>query len=163
MKPEIVTIGVYGFGEEGFFQALQAAKVDTFCDIRRRRGVRGSAYAFANSERLQKRLGEMGIRYVHRLDLAPSLEIRERQNAADKESKTAKRKRVGLAPEFVEGYQEQHLRTLDAAGLLAELGADAQVIAFFCVERDPAACHRSLLAEHLSRELGLSVRHILPG
>lgn len=165
MKAEIVTIGVYGFAEEGFFQALREAKVDTFCDIRRRRGVRGSEYAFANSERLQKRLAELGIRYVHRLDLAPSLEIRERQNAADKASKTAKRQRAGLAPEFVEGYKEQHLSGLDAAAFLADMGADAadaRVIALFCVERDPAACHRSLLAEHLAGEAGLRVRHILP-
>ena len=29
-------------------------------------------YAFANSQRLQGRLAELGIAYVHRLDLAPS-------------------------------------------------------------------------------------------
>jgi len=33
---KIVTIGVYGYAEEDFFQALQAAKVDVFCDIRQR-------------------------------------------------------------------------------------------------------------------------------
>ncbi|MFN2179799.1 MAG: hypothetical protein ACK2UV_09955, partial [Candidatus Promineifilaceae bacterium] len=58
--PAIVTIGVYGFDETTFFQALKDAGVDTFCDIRRRRGVRGSRYAFANSKRLQKRLAELG-------------------------------------------------------------------------------------------------------
>ena len=72
MKPKIVTIGVYGFDEAGFFRALQEARVDTFCDIRDRRGVRGSTYAFVNSQRLQTRLTNLGICYLHRKDLAPS-------------------------------------------------------------------------------------------
>ena len=50
--PDFVTIGVYGFDESSFFQTLQNAGVDTFCDLRARRGVRGAAYAFANGERL---------------------------------------------------------------------------------------------------------------
>ena len=39
---ELLTIGVYGFDPGGFFGALSAAGVDTFCDVRSRRGVRGS-------------------------------------------------------------------------------------------------------------------------
>ena len=50
MKIKIVTIGVYGFDESGFFDALCQAEVDTFCDIRSRRGLRGATYAFANSD-----------------------------------------------------------------------------------------------------------------
>ncbi len=57
-KPKIVTIGVYGFDRESFFQALLDAKVDTFCDIRLNRGLRGSTYAFVNSKSLQRRLQE---------------------------------------------------------------------------------------------------------
>lgn len=64
MALKIVTIGAYGFLEEAFFGALQAAGVDTFCDIRARRGIRGSLYTFANSTVLQRRLGELGIRYI---------------------------------------------------------------------------------------------------
>ena len=43
---QIVTIGVYGFKLDQFFQALQRAGVDTFCDIRWRRGVRVSSNWF---------------------------------------------------------------------------------------------------------------------
>jgi putative nucleic acid modification protein with dual OB domain len=64
MKPKIVTIGAYGFDKESFFQALLDAKVDTFCDLRMRRGMRGSTYAFVNSSSLQSRLGELG--YISR-------------------------------------------------------------------------------------------------
>ena len=48
---KFVTLGVYGFTPSAFFEALQRAGVDTFCDIRWRRGVRGREYAFANSAR----------------------------------------------------------------------------------------------------------------
>ena len=44
---EIVTIGVYGVDEAGFFAALQAASVDIFCDLRARRGLRGVDYVYA--------------------------------------------------------------------------------------------------------------------
>lgn len=163
MTPEIVTIGVYGFDEAGFFRALSEARVDTLCDIRRRRGVRGAAYAFANSRRLQERLAELGICYVHRLDLAPGAALRGRQAATDKADRTAKRQRAALSPEFSAGYRAEVLAGLDSARFVAELGPQARVVALLCVERDPAACHRSLLAERLARDLGLTVAHIVPG
>jgi uncharacterized protein (DUF488 family) len=91
---KILTIGVYGYNEETFFQNLQNEAVDTFCDIRRHRGVRGAGYAFANSIRLQARLSKLGIQYHHILELAPTAKIRECQKEADKTAKIAKRKRV---------------------------------------------------------------------
>ena len=39
MIEKIVTIGAYGYDADRFFAALQGAGVDTFCDVRRRRGV----------------------------------------------------------------------------------------------------------------------------
>ena len=163
MTPEFVTIGAYGFDEAGFFAALQDAEVDTFCDIRRRRGVRGSAYAFANSQRLQGRLAELGIRYVYRADLAPSPSVRRTQELADKASKTAKRKRTALDITFAEAYRREFLDGFDCRQFVMELGEEARVVALFCVEREPAACHRSLVAERLGMEMGATVRHLLPG
>jgi len=162
MTPEFVTIGVYGFVEPSFFQALQNAGVDALCDIRQRRGVRGSTYAFANSQRLQARLAELGIRYMHRRDLAPSKTVRERQYTADKLSKTAKRQRATLSPEFIDAYREEILADFDSAQFIADLGPEARVVALLCVEREPAACHRSLVAERLEEDLSVTVKHILP-
>lgn len=159
----IVTIGVYGFQEETFFQALQAANVDLFCDIRQRRGVRGAEYAFVNSQRLQKRLAELNIRYEHRPELAPTPAIRAQQKAADKAAKIAKRKRSGLSPEFIATFQQDVLTQFSPQTWLAEIGPQTGVVALFCVEREPAACHRSLVAQKLQADLGLSVRHLLPG
>jgi len=161
-KPGIVTLGVYGCTEAGFFAALHAAGVDTFCDLRRRRGVRGAAYAFANRQRLQTRLTEMGIRYLHFKDLAPSQALRERQKDADTAQRTAKRLRAALSEWFVTGYREECLGAFDSRKFIGQLGPEAGVVALFCVERAPAACHRSLVAERLQRDLGLKVVHLTP-
>jgi uncharacterized protein (DUF488 family) len=159
---KIVTIGVYGTTEDTFFQALREAGVDTFCDIRQRRGVRGAQYAFANSQRLQKRLAEMGIRYLHRKDLAPTTAVRERQHKADTANKIARRKRTALGPAFVEAYQNDILAQFDPQTLLDELGPETKIVALFCVEHLPEACHRSLVAEKLQQKLGVKVEHIVP-
>jgi uncharacterized protein (DUF488 family) len=161
--PSLVTIGVYGSDEAGFFAALQRAGVDTFVDIRARRGVRGAAYAFANSQRLQTRLAGLGIRYVHRPDLAPGAETRAQQLTADKASKTGKRQRTVLDPAFAAAYRRERLASFDSRQFIADLGPDAHVVALFCVEREPAACHRSLLATRLQRDLGLPVEHLVAG
>ena len=162
MKPKIVTIGVYGFDEDSFFDALCKAEVDTFCDIRNRRGVRGSTYAFANSLRLQARLAEFGIRYLYRKDLAPTKAVRDRQAAADKATKTAKRKRAALGEAFIAAYHTECLAAFDPHSLLNDLEEDVQVVALFCVEKDPEACHRSLVADKLVKELKLKVENIVP-
>ncbi len=161
---QIVTIGVYGFSEAAFFEKLRAAGVDTFCDIRWRRGVRGREYAFANSGRLQKRLAELGIAYLHFRELAPSPELRKRQTEADKTAGIAKRKRAALGEAFIAGYREA-MAGFDSRQFLASLGTKSRVAALFCVERDPAACHRSLLAERLQQDLGaeVEVAHLTPG
>lgn len=161
--PAVVTIGVYGSDEASFFAALQQARVDTFVDIRARRGVRGADYAFVNSQRLQARLAELGIRYLHRPDLAPSAASRGQQSAADKARKTAKRQRALLDPAFAAAYRQERLAGFDSRAFVADLGSEARVVALFCVEREPAACHRSLLATRLQRDLGLSVEHLIAG
>lgn len=162
MTIKFITIGVYGFTDERFFNALETANVDTFCDLRDRRGVRGSTYVFANSKRLQKRLDEMGIQYLHFKDLAPSKEIRKLQYAEDEKKKVAKRQRSELGQDFKSAYQETILDQFDAQNFIQQLPDDAQIVALFCVEKEPSACHRSLVAQKLKENLGCEVRHILP-
>jgi len=162
MNLTIVTIGIFGFTEAGFFQALQDAGVDTFCDVRQRRGARGAEYAFVNSQRLQARLAELGIRYMHRKDLAPTTAVRQRQHAADKATNTAKRQRATLSPAFITAYEEEILDGFEPQSLLDDLPPNAQVIALFCVEREPAACHRSLVANLLEKQLNVEIIHLVP-
>lgn len=60
------------------------------------------------------------------------------------------------------GYERERLASFDSRSFLAELGPEARVVALFCVEREPAACHRSLLAQRLADDLGLPVQHLTP-
>ncbi len=158
----IVTIGVYGFDEDGFFSALTNAGVDTFCDIRRRRGLRGSAYAFANSRRLQDRLATLGIRYVYIKELAPSQAIRDIQKTDDNRIGVGKRQRAVLGPAFVQAYNSECLQNFTATKFLDAVGPDTRVVVLFCVEREPEACHRWLVARRLAQELSVELEHIKP-
>jgi uncharacterized protein (DUF488 family) len=159
---KIVTIGAYGFTEETFFDALQAAGVQVFYDIRWRRGVRGTEYAFVNHKRLVVRLETLGIGYIHRRDLAPTPEIRQQQKDADKSEKIAKRKRGTLSPDFIAAYREETLADFDGQAFLDELPEGTGAIALFCVEREPSACHRSLVADRLRWLDGVVIDHLLP-
>jgi uncharacterized protein (DUF488 family) len=158
--PDCLTIGAYGWGEATFIPALQSAGVRTFCDIRRRRGVRGREYAFANAGRLEARLAELGIEYVHRIDLAPSDELRKAQAAADAKDHTARRKRDHLTAEFIAAFTTEVLAGFDAQAFLDEF-AGREPLVLFCVERTPEACHRGLVAQALA-EAGATVRHLTP-
>jgi uncharacterized protein (DUF488 family) len=157
---KIVTIGVYGFDKDGFFKALLDAGIDTFCDIRLRRGMRGSEYAFVNSESLQNRLQELGIRYIHVKDLAPSQTIREKQKQEDEKLGIAKRNRKVLGETFIHEYEKECLSHFNSYEFLKMIGLETEVIGLFCVEREPHACHRSLAANRLARDLELPVEHM---
>lgn len=159
---DFVTIGVYGWDAGAFFAALRASRVDLLIDIRRRRGVRGREYAFANSTRLQERLAELGIRYLHRIDLAPSDAVRKRQHAADEAEHIARRQRAELSEAFKQAYKEEVLDHFDSRQFAADLGPETRVAALLCVEREPSACHRGLLAARLKQDPGVKVTHLTP-
>lgn len=150
---EFFTIGVYNSTAEEFFGKLTSNRIDTFCDIRQRRGVRGAQYAFANSARLQAKLHDLDIRYEYVSGLATPDEIRELQYRADHENKQLKRERMTLAPEFIVEYKRKVLAKFDMDSFLAQLKANkAHRIALFCVEAIPEACHRSLVANKLNEK-----------
>lgn len=159
--PTVATIGVYGWPLERFLDALRSVNVGLVLDVRQRRGVRGSEYAWANARRLQSALAEAGIEYRHRKELAPTTELRQLQYAEDDRLGIGKRSRVELAPEYRERYVKEILDTVDLEALVAELPTDT-ASALLCVERVPEACHRSLIAERLAAECGVSVLHLRP-
>jgi uncharacterized protein (DUF488 family) len=158
MARSLTTIGVYGWALEAFLDALRDAEVKLVADVRQRRGVRGSEYAWANAQRLQAALADAGIGYAHHKELAPTTELRELQYAEDERQGVGKRSRSELAPAYAERYEREILGQVDLAPLAPEL-TDA---ALLCVERDPEACHRSLVADRLAAELGFRVTHLRP-
>jgi uncharacterized protein (DUF488 family) len=152
---------VYGFSAEGFLATLRSADVRVLLDVRQRRGVRGPEYAWANAKRLQAALEEAGIDYRHHAELAPTTELRQLQYAEDDRRGVGKRSRTELAPAYVERYTAEILDRADLDAVAAELPAQGAG-ALFCVERDPEACHRSLVAERLERDHGATVEHLRP-
>jgi uncharacterized protein (DUF488 family) len=158
--PTLGTIGVYGFDRESFLAALTGAGIDLLLDVRQRRGVRGSEYAWANAQRLQAALGETGIGYTHLKELAPTTEMRQLQYREDARLGEGKRSRTALAPAYVERYTAEVLDQVELEPILRWIGS--QRAALLCVERDPEACHRSLIAERLRREHGFEVEHLRP-
>lgn len=157
----VVTIGVYGWTLDAFLAALHEAGVRLLLDVRQRRGVRGTEYSWANSQRLQRALSEAGVAYQHHLELAPTTELRERQYAADAREGVGKRSRVHLADEYADGYTREILDHADLDAVAAELPSTGAA-ALFCVEADPEACHRSIIAARLESEHGVSVAHLRP-
>jgi uncharacterized protein (DUF488 family) len=158
---QVVTIGVYGFSLEAFLEALRRADVRVLFDVRQRRGVRGAEYSWANAKRLQAALAEAWIAYEHHPELAPTTELRQVQYAEDDRQGVGKRSRAELAPQYRDRYIGEILDQADLETLVASLpGAGAG--ALFCVERDPEACHRSLVAERLEAEHGVAVTHLRP-
>lgn len=156
----IATIGVYGFERETFLATLAEAKVNLVLDVRQRRGVRGSEYAWANAQRLQEALADAGIGYSHLKELAPTTELRQAQYRADDRRGEGKRSRTVLAPEYADGYTEEILDRVDLAPIVKWIGGSQA--ALLCVERDPEACHRSLIAARLQRDWGFSVEDLRP-
>lgn len=158
--PSIATIGVHGFDRESFLATLGDAGVDLVLDVRQRRGVRGSEYAWANARRLQAALGEAGLGDTHLKELAPTTELRELQYREDARLGEGKRSRTTLASEYAQGYTEQILDPVDLGPIVKWIGAGSA--ALLCVERDPEACHRSLIAARLQRDWGFGVEHLCP-
>lgn len=158
---EFFTIGVYNSTEDEFFQKLIDNKIDTFCDIRQRRAVRGSKYAFVNSNRLQNKLAELDIKYGHILKLAPPVEIRELQKQADLQKGELKRERQSLGEVFSTEYKKQILENFDFDVFIENLdNVGASRIVLFCVEERPEACHRSIVSNKLQDNYNYRVTHI---
>lgn len=157
---KITTIGVYGMTEDEFFGKLVTARVDTFLDVRSRRGMRGSQYSFVNSQKLQSKLRDLGIVYAHLKELAPDQSIRDVQKQSDRDKGILKRERTYLSETFIQAYIDNRLHFLKADKLLQQFPT-AQVFCLFCVEREPLACHRSIIASYLHDFLHVEVIHLI--
>ena len=86
--------------------------------------------------------------------------MRQLQYAEDAKLGEGKRNRTVLAPSYVERYTEEVLDQVDLDPVVRWIGDSSA--ALLCVERDPEACHRSLIAERLERDWGFEVEHLRP-
>lgn len=145
MQRIFFTIGYEGARVEDLIVALKEAGIETLIDVRevplsRKRGFSKSG--------LTTVLEANGVRYVHLKGLGDPKPGRE---AA----------RAGRQSLFRQIFG-QHLtstiaqRDLDRA---VELVSD-RLCCLMCFERDHTNCHRAIVAEHIVRRTGLSLRHL---
>jgi uncharacterized protein (DUF488 family) len=67
-----------------------------------------------------------------------------------------------LAPAYVERYTREILDEADLDALVVSALPPEGRGALMCVERDPEACHRSLVAARLGEEYGAAIAHLRP-
>ena len=142
------TIGYEGTSIDAFIDTLRTAGVAVLADVR---AVALSRKPGFSKKRLQARLESEGIRYVHFIDLGDPKPGRE---AA----------RQGRMSTFRTIYSE-HLASqpaLEALDALSHIAENEQVC-LLCFERDPATCHRMMVADSVHGRLGLPVTHLFVG
>ena len=160
-KPEVFTIGVYGKTEDEFFNQLVDNRIDVFVDVRLRRGVRGALYKFVNKVRLELRLEEFKIQYLHAKQYAPDKKLREIQKQQDKNDKVLKRDRYQMSADFVSKYKKDVIDRNPIEDLVDEIKVLSENpsprFCLFCVEAKPEACHRSIIAGEIARKIDIDV------
>ncbi|HEX2509921.1 MAG TPA: DUF488 domain-containing protein [Microvirga sp.] len=134
--PELFTIGYEGADPERFLGTLRDAGVEIVADVRavalsRKRGFSKNA--------LRTVLESHGIGYRHFVELGTPKAGRDAARAGDRATLT----RIYCGEVLP---SEPAREAVDAlAGLAAR-----QPVCLLCFERDPAFCHRRLLAERLA-------------
>jgi hypothetical protein len=87
--------------------------------------------------------------------------MRRLQYREDNRQGVGKRSRTRLADEYRRRYETEILDRTDLADVVRDLPGEG-LAALLCVERDPEACHRSLIASRLADGFGLRVSHLRP-
>lgn len=139
----LYTVGHSNRHFDTFAGMLRQHEIQAIADVRSSPGSK--RFPWFNRSHLQARLPEMGVRYAWFRDLGGFKRVREKEGS---ELTGLEGYRAYMGQEkFRAAVQE----LLDLAGSLRT--------AIMCAEKDPAKCHRQLLAEYLE-SLGHRVVHI---
>lgn len=131
----VYTIGYESTDIERFIATLKVVGVKRLADVRAMALSRKKGFS---KKSLSARLEAEGIEYVHFVELGDP-----------KPGRVAAR--AGLIKEFRDIY-ESHLNSDDAQTSLQKLvvAAGEKPTCLLCFERDPSACHRSIVAGEIS-------------
>ena len=147
-EPGLYTIGHGDRQVEALLRVLRGQAVETVVDIRSHPASR--RHPQFDRRALQETLERRGMRYRWAGRQLGGLR-RPRSNSPH-----------GALPEGLRGYAD-HMESEQFAQAVSQLLilAAASTIAVMCAERDPAHCHRSLLADHLLIVHGVEVMHLV--
>ncbi|MGH7043314.1 MAG: DUF488 family protein [Acetobacteraceae bacterium] len=142
---DLFTIGYEGTTIAAVLDALEAAGVRLLIDVR---AVAASRKPGFSKRQLAAGLDERGIAYVHLQPLGTPKPGRDAVRAGHPERMAA------IYGTHIAGDQPQ-AALAEAAGL-----ASTTRTCLLCFERDPAHCHRHIVAEFISRRTGQAVRDL---
>lgn len=136
MSKQLFTIGYEGLDSERLVGVLRSAGVAVLADVR---AVANSRKRGFSKGALGTSLREAELGYAHLRSLGTPKSGRQAARAGD----AALMRRI---------YCEEVLDTAAGIAALDELAAlaEASPICLLCFERDPAGCHRRVLAERLA-------------
>jgi uncharacterized protein (DUF488 family) len=146
-RAPLATVGYEGASLEALVAALRKARVKIVLDVR---DVPWSRRAEFTKNRLAAALETAGIGYRHMQALGTPKAGRDAAKAGDRATFA---KLLAARLDSPEGQGA----LAEAARLAAEGG-----LCLLCFERDPARCHRSIVAERLEAMALLDVRHLDP-
>lgn len=140
----VYTIGYEGTDIEQFTATLVAAGIKVLADVRALAISRKKGFS---KNRLREALAKVGIEYLHFVELG---DPKDGRMAA----------RAGKYELFQRIYNG-HLKSVEAKEALAKLKdvVEAAPTCLMCFERDPAVCHRNIVAEKLSKR-GILAFHL---
>lgn len=144
-KPAVFTAGYEGRSVDSFLNLLVQSGIQRLIDVRRNPIARRYGFHRSTLSRLCNRLE---IKYVH----IPTLGIasdkrRELNSAADYRALFADY-RSGTLREETKAIREVSSLVMERPSVLV------------CMEKDPEFCHRSALAEEVSKQTRLSIRNL---
>ncbi len=139
-RPSVYTFGYEGVSIDAALDSFLGNQLANVIDVRR--SPFSPVYGFAAGE-LKLRCEDLGIRYVHFPELGlPPLLRRGKDRSA-------------LWQAYESEVLSQAHRTVTKAAVICSSAPTA----LFCYEKDPAKCHRSVLARHISRLVEMPVYH----
>lgn len=139
----IYTIGYEGRTPEAFSLDLETNGIRRLIDVREIAFSRKPGFS---SGRLSQFLAGRGIEYIHIRVLGSPKAIRDEFKHNDD------------FDSFADAYRRHLVQQTESLNLLLESALEKPT-AIMCFERDPARCHRSIIASEL-QEHGLSVKNL---
>jgi uncharacterized protein (DUF488 family) len=136
----VYTLGYQGRSAEELVALLRERGVERLVDVRQVALSRKRGFSKTS---LRERLEDAGLEYLHLPELGNPRELRE----------------ADPPPEELRRRYREHLRGEEAMVEALYLLVQQKSTALMCYERDPAACHRIVLAEELERR-GARVEHL---
>ncbi|MDF2985746.1 MAG: hypothetical protein K0R50_1256 [Eubacterium sp.] len=150
--PKVKFINLFTTGYEGktietFINTLKENKVNIIVDVREIPMSRKKGFSKTS---LSEILNENGIKYAHFKELGSPKNIREKLHSDHNYD------------EFFSGYRkylETQAETMDIVNTAILSNKDTN-FCLLCFEKDPKTCHRSVIADTISKSLELGVKII---